>query len=206
MSRCGIGNDTHVVAYSTANHWWATRLWWMLRVFGHDRSLPFLYRNANKRGVVIDLAVHDIDIIRHLTDSEIVEVQPQLARTKAERLESEAKTNADKMEVQLEEPLILLFENVLAPSPTRHHELAVHTIRTGAYAPLFWGLAIQLYDRLLRPALVTVAKAPKKSAKNASRKTGTAKAAHKSGKRAAPAKKTTAPKSGKKVVLAQKPR
>ncbi|MDO9587433.1 MAG: Gfo/Idh/MocA family oxidoreductase, partial [Brevundimonas sp.] len=29
-------------------------------------------------GVVIDLAVHDIDIIRHLTDSEIVEVQPQL--------------------------------------------------------------------------------------------------------------------------------
>jgi UDP-N-acetylglucosamine 3-dehydrogenase len=36
-------------------------------------------------GVVIDLAVHDIDIIRHLTDSEIVEIQPQLARTKAER-------------------------------------------------------------------------------------------------------------------------
>ena len=38
--------------------------------------------------------------------------------------------------------LILLFENVLSPSPTRHHELAVHTIRRGAYAPLFWGLAI----------------------------------------------------------------
>jgi len=36
-------------------------------------------------GVVIDLAVHDIDIIRHLTDSEVVEVQPQLARTKADR-------------------------------------------------------------------------------------------------------------------------
>jgi Ni/Fe-hydrogenase subunit HybB-like protein len=38
--------------------------------------------------------------------------------------------------------LILLFENVLSPSPTRHHELAVHTIKKGAYAPLFWGLAI----------------------------------------------------------------
>ena len=38
--------------------------------------------------------------------------------------------------------LILLFENVLSPSPTRHHELAVHTIRKGAYALLFWGLAI----------------------------------------------------------------
>jgi Fe-S-cluster-containing dehydrogenase component/formate-dependent nitrite reductase membrane component NrfD len=38
--------------------------------------------------------------------------------------------------------LILLFENVLSPSPTRHHELAVRTIRRGAYAPLFWGVAI----------------------------------------------------------------
>ncbi|CAL1690162.1 Myo-inositol 2-dehydrogenase [Brevundimonas subvibrioides] len=36
-------------------------------------------------GVVIDLAVHDIDIIRHLTGSEVAEVQPQLARTRAER-------------------------------------------------------------------------------------------------------------------------
>ena len=38
MGRYGVGDDTHVVAYSTANHWWATRLWWMLRVFGHDRA------------------------------------------------------------------------------------------------------------------------------------------------------------------------
>jgi hypothetical protein len=38
--------------------------------------------------------------------------------------------------------LILLFENVLSPSPTRHHEIAVETIRRGAFAPLFWGLAI----------------------------------------------------------------
>jgi Fe-S-cluster-containing dehydrogenase component/formate-dependent nitrite reductase membrane component NrfD len=37
---------------------------------------------------------------------------------------------------------ILLFENLLTPSPTRHHELAVHTIRRGAYAPLFWGGAV----------------------------------------------------------------
>jgi formate-dependent nitrite reductase membrane component NrfD len=34
---------------------------------------------------------------------------------------------------------ILIFENVLSPSPTRHHELAVETIRRGACAPLFWG-------------------------------------------------------------------
>jgi formate-dependent nitrite reductase membrane component NrfD len=37
---------------------------------------------------------------------------------------------------------ILVFEHLLAPSPTRHHELAVETIRRGAYAPLFWGGAI----------------------------------------------------------------
>jgi Fe-S-cluster-containing dehydrogenase component/formate-dependent nitrite reductase membrane component NrfD len=37
---------------------------------------------------------------------------------------------------------ILVFENVLAPSPTVHHELAVRTIRKGRYAPLFWGLCI----------------------------------------------------------------
>jgi thiosulfate/3-mercaptopyruvate sulfurtransferase len=36
MGRLGIGDDTHVITYATANHWWATRLWWMLRVFGHD--------------------------------------------------------------------------------------------------------------------------------------------------------------------------
>jgi len=38
--------------------------------------------------------------------------------------------------------LILVFENVLTPSATRHHELAVQTIREGAYAPLFWGVAV----------------------------------------------------------------
>ncbi len=38
--------------------------------------------------------------------------------------------------------LILLFENVLASSATKHHELAVATIRRGPYAMLFWGFAI----------------------------------------------------------------
>lgn len=38
MSRLGVSDQTFVVCYSTANHWWATRLWWMLRVFGHDAA------------------------------------------------------------------------------------------------------------------------------------------------------------------------
>src|SRR5690349_8837987 len=36
-------------------------------------------------GVVIDLAVHDIDLIRWFTESDIVEVQPQLSSAVAER-------------------------------------------------------------------------------------------------------------------------
>ncbi|HEX9452468.1 MAG TPA: sulfurtransferase [Burkholderiales bacterium] len=38
MSALGISRDTLVVSYSAANHWWATRMWWMLRVFGHTRA------------------------------------------------------------------------------------------------------------------------------------------------------------------------
>jgi Fe-S-cluster-containing dehydrogenase component/formate-dependent nitrite reductase membrane component NrfD len=38
--------------------------------------------------------------------------------------------------------IVLLFENVLTPSPTRHHELAVQTIRRGPYSRVFWGVAI----------------------------------------------------------------
>jgi thiosulfate/3-mercaptopyruvate sulfurtransferase len=37
LARLGVGDDTTVVCYATAFHWWATRLWWMLRVFGHTR-------------------------------------------------------------------------------------------------------------------------------------------------------------------------
>ena len=45
---------------------------------------PFPPRMSNV-GVVIDLAVHDIDLIRWFTDSEIGEVQPQLSSAMAER-------------------------------------------------------------------------------------------------------------------------
>jgi predicted dehydrogenase len=45
---------------------------------------PFPPRMSNV-GVVIDLAVHDIDLIRYFTESDIVEVQPQLSSAVAER-------------------------------------------------------------------------------------------------------------------------
>ncbi len=45
---------------------------------------PFPPRMSNV-GVVIDLAVHDIDLIRWFTDSDIVEAQPQFSSAVAER-------------------------------------------------------------------------------------------------------------------------
>jgi UDP-N-acetylglucosamine 3-dehydrogenase len=45
---------------------------------------PFPPRMSNV-GVVIDLAVHDIDLIRWFTDSDIIEIQPQLSSAVAER-------------------------------------------------------------------------------------------------------------------------
>jgi hypothetical protein len=45
---------------------------------------PFPPRMSNV-GVVIDLAVHDIDLIRWFTDSEIVDVQPQVRSAVAQR-------------------------------------------------------------------------------------------------------------------------
>ena len=38
MRRFGVSTTTRVVTYSTANAWWATRMWWLLRVFGFDNA------------------------------------------------------------------------------------------------------------------------------------------------------------------------
>ena len=36
IGQLGIGDGTHVVAYAQNTPMWATRLWWLLRYFGHD--------------------------------------------------------------------------------------------------------------------------------------------------------------------------
>jgi len=38
LRRFGISNGSRVVTYSTGNPWWATRVWWLLREFGHDNA------------------------------------------------------------------------------------------------------------------------------------------------------------------------
>jgi formate-dependent nitrite reductase membrane component NrfD len=52
--------------------------------------------------------------------------------------------------------VILAFEHLLSPSPTRHHELATETIRRGAYARLFWGGAVVAGGLLPVALLLTV--------------------------------------------------
>jgi thiosulfate/3-mercaptopyruvate sulfurtransferase len=39
MSALGIEDGTRVVLYSAANVYWATRAWWLLRVFGFDNAV-----------------------------------------------------------------------------------------------------------------------------------------------------------------------
>lgn len=36
MARLGVGDGTHVVVYDTGRTTWATRVWWLLRLFGHN--------------------------------------------------------------------------------------------------------------------------------------------------------------------------
>src|SRR5216684_319654 len=38
MSRLGVGNKSRVVLYSGQNAYWATRVWWLLRMVGFDNA------------------------------------------------------------------------------------------------------------------------------------------------------------------------
>ncbi len=38
MRRFGVHGDSRVVLYSTANVWWASRVWWLLRMIGFDNA------------------------------------------------------------------------------------------------------------------------------------------------------------------------
>jgi len=38
MRRFGVSDDSKIVTYSTANPQWATRVWWVLRVYGFDHA------------------------------------------------------------------------------------------------------------------------------------------------------------------------
>ena len=56
MRRFGMNSATRVVTYSTANVWWATRLWWLLHEFGHDNAavLNGGWRKWRKEGRAVE--------------------------------------------------------------------------------------------------------------------------------------------------------
>ncbi len=56
--------------------------------------------------------------------------------------------------------VLIAFENLLAPSPTRHHDLAAQVIRRGPLARLFWGGAIGVPALAVLAAAVWIGVAP----------------------------------------------
>jgi len=55
---------------------------------------------------------------------------------------------------------LILFENLLTPSPSRHHELATAAIRRGAFARLFWGGAVGIALAAVALAVATTTVPP----------------------------------------------
>jgi thiosulfate/3-mercaptopyruvate sulfurtransferase len=84
MGSLGIGDETQVVAYSTANHWWATRLWWMLRVFGHDGAcvLDGGFQKWQREGRPVQSGPPKSRTAAHFTPR----YRPELVATKADVL------------------------------------------------------------------------------------------------------------------------
>jgi Fe-S-cluster-containing dehydrogenase component/formate-dependent nitrite reductase membrane component NrfD len=52
---------------------------------------------------------------------------------------------------------VVVFENLLAKSPTRHHQLAVSAIRRGPFARMFWGGAIAIAALSVVAAVIGIA-------------------------------------------------
>jgi thiosulfate/3-mercaptopyruvate sulfurtransferase len=100
IGRLGVGDDTLVVAYDTDSGMWAARLWWMLRVFGHDGAL------------VLDGGLAGWSAAGHTLSDE----PPPACRPAGftPRLRTELVASRDEVLWALEEPSILLV-NALSP-------------------------------------------------------------------------------------------
>jgi thiosulfate/3-mercaptopyruvate sulfurtransferase len=100
IERLGVGDDTLVVAYDSDVGMWAARLWWMLRVFGHERAAVL------DGGLPVWTAAG-----RPLSDAP----PPQAAVARfTPRLRSELVAGKDEVLDALEDPSILLV-NALSP-------------------------------------------------------------------------------------------
>jgi thiosulfate/3-mercaptopyruvate sulfurtransferase len=103
IAQLGVGDDTFVVTYDSDAGMWAARLWWMLRVFGHERA------------AVLDGGLTAWSAAGHALTSEPPPA-PRSARFTA-RFRSELVAGRDEVLAALEDPSIVL---VNALSPERH--------------------------------------------------------------------------------------
>jgi thiosulfate/3-mercaptopyruvate sulfurtransferase len=107
IGRLGVGDDTMVVTYDTDTGMWAARLWWMLRVFGHDR-----------------VAVLDGGLHAWTADGRPVTDEPTPAATRATftpRFRAELVAGKDDVVSALADPGVLLV-NALSPEAHRGEE------------------------------------------------------------------------------------
>jgi thiosulfate/3-mercaptopyruvate sulfurtransferase len=104
IGRLGIGDETLAVAYDDDGGMWASRLWWMLRVFGHDRA------------AVLDGGLGAWrEEGRPLTDTQEPDPTPA---TFTPRLRPALVADRDDVVRALDDPAVLLL-NALAPEAHR---------------------------------------------------------------------------------------
>jgi thiosulfate/3-mercaptopyruvate sulfurtransferase len=70
MRRFGISDSSRVVTYSTANPQWATRVWWVLRVYGFDNAavLNGGFQKWVKEGRAVETGAGKVGPAGHFTE------------------------------------------------------------------------------------------------------------------------------------------
>lgn len=83
----GVGPTTHVVVYDTVGSAWATRVWWLFRLFGHD-AVSVLDGGLGAwkaEGLPVASGTADVDGLADVsTPAFVAELRPHLLATKAE--------------------------------------------------------------------------------------------------------------------------
>lgn len=94
LGRCGVANDTQVVAYDAAGGMYAARLWWLLRWLGHDRV------------AVLDGGMPAWQRAGHALTAEVPAVQPAVLEVRRH----ETPIDATYLLTHLTDPQLLLLD------------------------------------------------------------------------------------------------
>ncbi|MDX6567857.1 MAG: thiosulfate/3-mercaptopyruvate sulfurtransferase [Gaiellales bacterium] len=98
IARLGVGDDTCVITYDTDAGMWAARLWWMLRVFGHDRT------------AVLDGGLTAWSAAGHPVTAEPAPAPRRMSFT--HRFRPELVSGRDEVLAALEDPSVLLVNSL----------------------------------------------------------------------------------------------